>query len=304
VVRDRGGEWAVRAATFVDCTGDAELCALAGAACEYDSGTLQFPTTMFRMCGVDTALAAGVSRPEMHRLLEQAVTDGYDLPRTAGGIYSVREGIVHLNITKVMIDGRPPDPFDVEELSASEREGRRQARLYLEVFRRYVPGYANAHILDTGAELGIRETRRIRGDHVLTTDDVLGERRFDDAVAASCWPIEEHGADRSTRWVWLSPGGYAHIPYRALLPKGIRNVLVAGRCVSATHEAQAAIRVTANCFSMGQAAGIAAAIAGALSPDGDVRSVDVGALQGALAAAGADLSPTTHAPSNRTVAHA
>ena len=96
VVRDRGGEWAVRAAAFVDCTGDAELCALAGAACEYDSGTLQFPTTMFRMCGVDTALAASVLRPEMHRLLEQAVTDGYDLPRTAGGIYSVRDGIVHL----------------------------------------------------------------------------------------------------------------------------------------------------------------------------------------------------------------
>jgi len=284
VVQGRGEPFAIRAASFVDCTGDAELAVRAGGAADYDPRGLQYPSAMFRMGGVDTAQASGVTRPALHALLEQAVRDGYPLPRTAGGIYSVRDGIVHLNITRVQIDGRPPDPFDAAELSEAEREGRRQVRMYLEVFRRYVPGYARAFVLDSGAELGLRETRRIIGDHVMGLEDVLGERRFADAIALSCWPVESHGEGRGTRWVWLSPGGYCHIPYRALVPRGLANVLVAGRCASASHEAQAAIRVTANCLSMGQAAGIAAALWGA-----DTRAADTGALQARLRTAGAAL---------------
>lgn len=285
-VRGRGeAPFAIAARQFIDCTGDAELCALAGTDIDYAPAELQFPSAMFRMGGVDTARAMSVSRPEMHRLLEQAVSDGYDLPRTAGGIYSVRDGLVHLNITKVKVSGGPPDPFDPEQLSEAEREGRRQVRTYLEVFRRYVPGYENAYVIDTGSELGLRETRRIRGVYAMSVDDVLGERRFDDAIAVNCWPVEDHGEGRSTRWVWLSPGGYCQIPFRSLLPQGLANVTVAGRNASATHEAQASIRVTANCFSMGQAAGFAAAMAG----DGAVGDVDRGSLQGRLQAAGATL---------------
>lgn len=287
VVRGRAAPFAVTARTFVDASGDGELAALAGADTEIEHGHLQFPSTMFRMGGVDTTRAMAVSRAEMHALLERAVADGHDLPRTAGGIYSVRAGVVHLNITKVKVDGCSPDPFDPESLSRAEREGRSQARRYLEVFRRYVPGYAEAYILDTGTELGIRETRRIVGAQTVTAEDVVGERKVDDAIAASCWPIEEHGAGRSTRWVWLSPGGYCQIPYGALVPRGLDNVLVAGRCLSATHEAQAALRVTANCFSMGQAAGLAAALA----TDGAVRDVAMPALRRALAEAGAVLEP-------------
>jgi hypothetical protein len=285
VVRGRGGLFAIRGNTFIDCTGDGELAAMAGAATEYDRTALQFPTAMFRMGGVDTTVAMKVPRDEMHRLLEQAVSDGYDLPRTAGGIYSVRDGIVHLNITKVKVGGRTPDTFDPFEFSQAEREGRRQARLYLDVFRRYIPGYTDAYILDTGAELGIRETRRIVGRHILTSDDVLTEQKFEDAIAVNCWPIEDHGGGRTTRWVWLSPGGYNHIPYRALLPCGVDNLLVAGRCLSSTHDAQAAIRVTANCFSTGQAAGLAAVMAGS----SDMASVDIKSLQSALKASGVDL---------------
>lgn len=287
IVQSRSRVFAVRANVFVDCTGDAELCALAGGAAEYDPKNLQFPSAMFRMGGVDTERAMRLPREELHHLLEQAIADGFDLPRTAGGIYSVRDGIVHLNITKVKVSGRAPDPFDPVELSEAEREGRRQVHLYLEAFRRYVPGYENAFILDTGSELGIRESRRILGDHVMTTNDVLDERRFDDAIAANCWPVEDHGAGRSTRWVWLSAGGYCHIPYRSLLPGGLENVIVAGRSLSATHEAQAALRVTANCFSMGQAAGIAAAMAGR----GSARGVDPAKLQEELRRWGADLDP-------------
>src|SRR5690606_11897602 len=103
VVQGRGNPFAIRARSFVDCTGDADLCALAGGALEYDTEHLQFPSAMFRMGGVDTVRAAQVTRAEMHALLEEAVTDGYDLPRTAGGIYSFRDGIAHLHITKVKV---------------------------------------------------------------------------------------------------------------------------------------------------------------------------------------------------------
>lgn len=295
IVQGRGPPFAIRANSFIDCTGDGELCALAHGEIEYNAGHLQYPSAMFRMGGVDTERARQVSRPEMHALLERAVEDGYDLPRTAGGIYMVREGIVHLNITKVKVDGRPPDPLDAADLSAAERIGRDQVRTYLEVFRKYVPGYENAFVLDTGCELGLRETRRIRGDHVMTVEDVLEERRFNDSIGINCWPIEDHGAGRNTRWVWLSPGGYCQIPFRSLLPRGLHNVMVAGRNLSASHEAQASVRVTANCFSMGQAVGTAAAYWGA-----DPRAADMTALQQRLRVAGASLGDL---PQEQETAH-
>lgn len=287
VLRGRAGSFAIAAQVFIDASGDGELAALAGAPFEMSHNDLQFPSAMFRMGGVDTARAMAVTRDEMHACLERAVADGHDLPRTAGGIYSVRPGVVHLNITKVKVDGCSPDPFDPATLSRAEMEGRRQIRRYLQAFQRYVPGYEKAFVLDSGTELGLRETRRIVCDLTLETADVLGERRFEDAIAPSCWPIEEHGAGRSTRWVWLSPGGYCQIPYRALTVSGLANVLVAGRCLSATHEAQAALRVVANCFSMGQAAGLAAVLA----TDGDVRAIGISRLQSALSDAGAVIAP-------------
>lgn len=286
VVRTPEGEMAVRARTIVDCSGDGEVCALGGQAYEYDRDHVQYPTTMFRVGGVDSARARRLGREEIRKLLEQAVADGYDLPRTSGGIYSVREGIAHLNITRVALpDGRAPDVLSAKDLTFVEFEGRRQAARYLEVFRKYVPGYENAFILDTGARIGIRESRRIMGEYRVTSEDVLGERKFDDAIAINCWPIEDHGADRSTRWVWLSPGGFNHIPYRALVPDGLDNVLAAGRCLSSSHDAQAALRVTANCLAMGQAAGIAAMRAA--QGGTNVRAIDVAALQARLAQLGA-----------------
>jgi hypothetical protein len=296
----RGQLWSVRAANFVDATGDALLCHFAGAETELDIDNLQFPTTMFRMGGVDTAKMQRITRPEMHRLLERAIEDGFDIPRTAGGIYAVGAGVVHLNITKIAIDGRPPNPFDAAEISHAERAGREQVITYLNVFRRYVPGFEHAFIIDSGAELGLRETRRIVGDYVLTFDDVAEERKFADAIACNCWPVEEHGTGRSIRWVWLRPGGYNHIPYRALIPVSLRNVLVAGKCVSASHEAQAAIRVTANCFSMGQAAGVACALAN----DDGVRSIDIAQLQSELGNRGVVLNPDSYVRSKNGKTHA
>lgn len=129
--------------------------------------------------------------------------------------------------------------------------------------------------------------RRLAGQYVMTSDDIYSERKFADAIAVNCWPVEEHGVGRGTNWGWLSPGGYCHIPYRSLLPRGADNLLVAGRCLSADHVAQASLRVTANCFAMGQAAGIAAAMAA----DGSVGDVAVSALQDSLTSRGAVLAP-------------
>jgi ribulose 1,5-bisphosphate synthetase/thiazole synthase len=292
IIRTRADECAVNARVVIDASGDAEVCALAGAPFEYDRATLQFPTAMFRMGGVDSAVARQSGREHIRQRLEQAVADGLHLPRTTGGIYSVRDGIVHLNITRVAsADGSTPDIFDPIALTEAEFEGRRQATRYLEAFRRYVPGYQDAYILDSGSELGIRESRRIVGEQVVSDEDVTEERKFSDAIAKNCWPIEDHNADRSTRWVWLSPGGYSHIPYGALVPRAIDNVLVAGRCLSSSHDAQAALRVTANCFSMGQAAGVAAAFAA--QNGGNVRQVPIKQLQARLEQLGASLGLQT-----------
>lgn len=288
VILTPGGELAVRATVVVDASGDAEVCTLAGQACDYSLGNVQYPTTMFRMGGVDTQRAQHIKREELHTFLEMAIDDGVDLPRTAGGVYSVREGIVHLNITRVALpDGSVPDVLDVEDLTFAEFEGRKQATRYLEAFRRYVPGYEHAFILDTGERIGVRESRRVRGDYTITYQDVTNERKFDDAVAINCWPVEDHVAGRATRWVWLSPGGYNEIPMRALIPSDLDNVFIAGRCLSSEHDAQAALRVTANCFSMGQAVGVAAVRA--LEMKGRSRCVPTSNVQARLRALGAEL---------------
>jgi len=287
VFRGRSEAFAIRADRFIDCTGDAELTALAGGGVSFDPDNLQFPSAMFTMGGVDTTRALQIRREDLHRYFESALADGYDVPRTAGGLYSIHDGIVHLNITKVSIDGRSPNTLDPVDLSKAEQLGRQQIRTYLDIFRKYVPGYEKAFVIDCGSELGVRETRRIQGEYRLTREDVLDERRFDDAIAVNCWPIEDHGSGRKTKWVWLTPGGYCQIPYRALLPQKLENVLVAGRCLSSSHDAQASLRVTANCFSMGQAAGIAAAMA---DREG-MHAVDMSTLQHRLESQGQILTP-------------
>jgi hypothetical protein len=276
-VATRGGFREVHAGVVIDASGDAQVSALAGADFDLDVGHLQAPTTMFRFAGVDTAVMKQISRPELHQHLEAAVQAGFDLPRTAGGMYTVRPGVVHVNITR--IDG-PLDPFEPEAMTTAEIAGRTQVSLYQEAFRRYVPGFADAFVLDTGVEVGIRESRRIHGDFTLTVDHVTSPARFDDAIACSAWPIEDHSGGRDIRWVWLDPGQYYQIPLRSMLPRHLTNVVVAGRAISATHDAQASVRVTAQCFAMGEAAGVTAVAA--LEHSGDIRTVDVCHVQQTL----------------------
>ena len=286
IFESKDGRWASLAPVVIDATGDGDIATLAGAGMELSLDQLQFPTTMFRFGGVDTERARHIKRDELHAQLGEAVASGLDLPRTAGGMFSMHPGTMHLNITRVAEDGRSPNPVDTAELTRAEITGRRQLGLYAEAFRRFVPGFENCYVLEAGAHIGVRESRRVKGDYWLTLDDVMNEGRFDDAVACSAWPLEEHTADRGTRWVWLEPGTYYQIPYRCLLPEGLDGLLVVGRCSSASHDAHASMRVAAVCMALGEAAGVAATMA---AESGDLRAVNTNELQRTLKNQGAFL---------------
>jgi hypothetical protein len=165
-------------------------------------------------------------------------------------------------------DGSATDGTDARSLSEGEVEGRRQIVDYLRFLREKVPGFEKAYALDIAPQLGIRETRRLVGEYMLTADDVLECRDFEDSIGVNGWPLEKHVAG-DVQWIWPpipESRGYNQLPYRMLLPRrstanGVENLLVAGRCASMTHDGQSAARVTGGCFVMGQAAGTAAAMA-------------------------------------------
>jgi hypothetical protein len=287
-IENKGGRFAVRPRMVIDCTGDGDVAARAGAPFELGSGGItQFGSSMFRMANVDIETFGKISRDEVSERLAAAVAAGTPLPRTAVALYPHPiDGVVHLNATRVARpDGEPFDLTDPFQLSEAEREGRRQAYMYEAVLRRHMPGFENARIVDIGAQIGVRETRLIAGDHVLSADEVLGGAKPEDGIACSAWPVEVHAQGLKTIWKFLDDGDYYRIPYRSLTPLGLHNVLVAGRCVSATHEAQASLRVSAPSMAMGEAAGMAATMA--LSHGCDSRRVNVSMLQANLERQGA-----------------
>jgi len=287
IFESAGGRWAALAPVVIDCTGDGDIMALSGAAFEYREGEVQAPTAMFQFGGVDTERAMRIDREELHRYLEAAVSAGLALPRTAGGMFSLYPGFAHINITRVNGVGGVLDPLDTAGLTAIEMEGRRQVQLYLEAFRRFVPGFEQSYVAAIGGHIGVRESRRLIGIYRLELDDVLGGARFADAVACGAWPVEDHGGGRGTRWVFLPPGTYYQMPYRMLLPEAVDGLLVAGRCASASHDAHASMRVAGICFALGEAAGVAAAqaVTSSVLP----RAIDIARLQSQLLAQGAFL---------------
>jgi FAD dependent oxidoreductase len=177
---------------------------------------------------------------------------------------------------------------DPELLSRAEIAGRRQALEYARFLVDRVAGYERASLVALGTQIGVRETRRVYGDARLTRADVLAARQFDDQIGLCGAPIEDHAAGPDTRWAYLPEGAAVGIPFGALVVRDAHNVLVAGRCFSATHDAHASVRSMAQCMAMGQAAGTAAAMA--VAEGVFPRDVDTGALQARLVAAGAVLS--------------
>jgi hypothetical protein len=232
-------------------------------------------TTTFKLINVDVARAKQVKKNELHELM--AAAEGYDLPRKEGSVHiTPLDGVMATNMTRVT----NVDPNDAEQLSRAEIEGRRQAMEYTRFLIERVPGYEKASLGGLSTQIGVRESRRIFGEYRLTRSDVLAARKFDDAVAQCGAPIEEHHAGADTRWEYLPDGETYHIPYRCLLPQNVDGLLVAGRCLSADHDAHASVRSMGQCMAMGQAAGAAAALA--VSIDRTPREIKIPELQDSL----------------------
>ncbi len=296
LVATKAGLRRIEARVFVDASGDADLCAFAGFGFETagEIDPAQTLTTTFRMANVDRARRATIMTDDLHARMAEAARDGYDLPRREGSDHVTPvEGVTATIMTRLEPnerdgDGNLVDTTDPGFLTRAEIAGRRQALEYARFLVDHVPGYEAASLVGLGTQIGIRETRRVYGDARLTRDDVLAARQFADQVALCGAPIEDHRAGPDTRWSYLPEGRAVGIPWRTLVVRDAVNVLVAGRCFSATHDAHAAVRSMAQCMAMGQAAGTAAAMAIA-RPDGGVRGVSIAALRDRLAGDGAIL---------------
>jgi hypothetical protein len=295
VVATKAGLRRYGASTFIDASGDADLCHYAGLSYELagENEPAQTLTTTFKMVNVDVARRKTLTRQQFHALMAEAAGSGaYRLPR--------KEGSDHItpvdHMTATIMTRLPSfrrtamgtiNATDPDLLSAAEIEGRVQAIEYIRFLRDKVPGYEKARLATLGVHIGMRETRRVHGRYWLTREDVLGARQFDDQIALCGAPIEDHHGGADTKWAYLPDGQCVGVPFRTLVPREGENVLVAGRCFSASHDAHAAVRSMAQTMAMGQAAGTAAALAA--HADGRIDSVTVPALQDRLRRDGAIL---------------
>ncbi len=300
----------VRAKRTVDATADAFVAAYAGCAMLQgdEKGRVQPASLMFRLSHVDLdALASYVRKhPEemrtslkahersasnltavagLYALWREAQAAGVDVPRELVSFFiSPYPDEVTVNMTRVV----DIDPLDPDDLTRAEIEARAQTMRLLRFFRERVPGFGNARIAATATQIGIRESRRIVGDYTLTAADVLAARTFEDAVARSAYPIDIHNPSGSGTTTHRLPAGAAYeIPYRCLLPAAVDDLLVAGRCISTSHEALASTRLTPTVMTLGQAAGTAAALS--LFDGVTPRALDPQRLRARLIADGVDL---------------
>ncbi|MFZ5827359.1 MAG: FAD-dependent oxidoreductase [Bacillota bacterium] len=300
----------VEATVFVDATGDGDLAARAGVPFEYGrtADRLAQPMTMmFRIHGVDWAPIAqyAEAHPDdfvlgckpgdllrlpapalagFFRLVRQAKAEGrFPIERDRVLLFATgRPGEAIVNMTRIT----RADGTTASGLTRGEVEGRIQVEQVIAFLRRYIPGCERIELIQTGTQVGVRESRRFLGRYVLTGHDVVTGARFDDAIARGAYPIDIHSpSGGELQAIKMAPGTSYDIPYRSLLPREIANLLVTGRCLSADHEALASARISATAMAVGQAAGTAAALS--IWAGVDPGQLDVTTLQSALAAAGA-----------------
>jgi hypothetical protein len=271
VFATKSGPLVIRAHTIVDCTGDGDIAAQAGAPFDIgreDDSLVQPMTLMFRMVEFERRAFQSYARkhPDQWRgvhglwdLIRHATEHGeLDLPREEALFFATpHEHEVSVNMTRITRAWGT----DVWDLSYAEWEGRRQLRQIVAFFRRYVPGVEKAYVAQTGTTVGVRETRRIRGEYQLTVEDVLEAHKFDDVIARSTYPVDIHNpTGPGTVLKKVPPGESYDIPLRCLIPQQVDNLLVAGRCISGTHEALSSYRVMPVAMATGQAAGVCAAL--------------------------------------------
>ncbi|OGV64040.1 MAG: hypothetical protein A3K19_04470 [Lentisphaerae bacterium RIFOXYB12_FULL_65_16] len=286
IVESKSGRHAILAKVIVDATGDGDVAALAGASFEKgrtSDGLMQPMTTLFKVGDLDREKVKSFLAEPENRSFAAAKADGETFPGYVGpgsdNLLRPRE--TYFNVNHVF----GADGTDAASLSRATIAARRRIWAMLRFCKRYVPGFENTYLIATAAQLGVRESRRVVGDYILTVDDVLCARKFEDAVARyACW-VDIHTMDPTKQQEahsgrGLEPGTSYDIPYRCLVPKQVENLLVAGRCLSATHEALASARMIPCCMAMGQAAGTAAALA--VTQNVRPRNLDTQRLRAAL----------------------
>jgi hypothetical protein len=262
LVRGMEGIFAIQARCFIDASGDADVVhSLGGSSTMGRNGTVQAPTMIFRLGDVDMTAFLKLDPHEICDLVTAADKSGlYALPRHHVYIFPLPSGReVLCNMTRITFpDGTTPVGVSSRDMTFAEMEGRRQAREYARFLKDKIPAFANSYMVETGAQVGIRQTRSIVGKVRLRNEDVLAGRKWPGAATFSAWPIEVHEGD-ALKIAYLENGTY-DVPFEALIPNVTTNLLVAGRCLSAEHEALASARVTAQCLGMGYAAGAASAL--------------------------------------------
>lgn len=288
VFSSKTGFSAVTGKVFIDGTGDADLAWLAGCRCHVGdrNGNCQPMSLCFKLSGVDLNRMPP-DRAAMNVYYEQAKTAGeIDCPREnlLWWFYNTGNGILHFNTTRII--GR--SGINGIELSQAEIEGRRQVRQLIDFLRKHVPGFANARLHSLGHHIGIRETRRVQGLITQTADDFLNKRKYPDAIARARYSIDIHSPTGSgTRMTAMEKGGWYEVSYRAIVAADCENLLIGCRAISFDHELHSSIRIIPQICSVGQAAGVAAALATArnVSPAG----LDGILVRNALREFGADL---------------
>ena len=271
VFETKSGPVVIYAKTVIDCTGDGDIAARAGVPFEIgrkEDVLVQPMTLMFRMGEFNRIdfEAYVKDHPDQWKSVH-GLSDLIKKATEKGELNLSREDIlffatthireVSVNSTRVVrVLGT-----DVWDLSHAEFESRKQMREIANFFSKYVPGFKDSYIVQSGVNVGVRETRRITGEYVLTEDDILAARKFPDTIARSTYPVDIHNPEGTGTILKNVPeGDYYDIPLRCLIPQKIDNLLVAGRCISGTHEAHSSYRVMPVSMATGQAAGVSAAI--------------------------------------------
>ena len=282
------GEVSVGADYFVDATGDAQLSFLAGCPTKLgrEPDSLCQPMTLcFRVGNADV---------EKFFASKKRLNEEYAKARETGEITNPRhnvlvfktpiKNVLHFNTTRVVLK----NPTDAVEVTEAEIIARRQVYEIYEFMKKHADGLENSFLMMTAPEIGVRESRMIVGDYTLTEKECKDCVKFEDGIAACNYDIDIHNPEGTgTSHYYFGPGEYYNIPYRCLIPKGAENMLVAGRCISSDHGAQASYRIMPTVTTLGEAAG--AAIALAKKSGVTTREVDVKLLQETLKKKGAFL---------------
>ena len=273
-VSNVSGTYDIEADVFIDASGDANLAHLAGFPYKVgreSDGLCQPMTLCFRLANVD-AEGYQSMKAEINELYSKFQAEGkITNPRENVLVFNcVAQNMLHFNTTRVV----KLDPTNAEDVTKAEIIAREQVFEMVNFLRENFGPFKNADLVSTGIQIGVRESRMIVGEHTLSQEEMLAYTKFEDGIAACNYDIDIHSPDGSgTSHYYFPAGKYYTIPYGCLVPKDSENLLVAGRCISATHEAQASIRIMPTVCTIGEAAGVAAAVA--CEDKTAVKSVDV-----------------------------